>query len=80
MAEFNSCNWCGKVYRLKRGLITGLVQNRKYCSKKCKLDAEGQVRFSFLSHPHVVLGIFSKNKSTKVNVKARDKKFESVLD
>jgi hypothetical protein len=63
MAEFNSCNWCGKIYRLKRGIFTGLVQNRKYCSKLCKNEAEGSIRFTFLKHPHKGITFFAKSKA-----------------
>ncbi|MFT3738054.1 MAG: hypothetical protein QM786_04810 [Breznakibacter sp.] len=80
MAEFSSCNWCGKVYRLKHGFITGLVQNRKYCSKKCKLEAEGQMRFSFLNHLYEMLGMYPKTKLGRRQVEIREKKLRSVLD
>jgi hypothetical protein len=48
MVKFNSCNWCGKVYRLKRGFLTGIVLNRKYCSKKCQVEAEGEMSMLYL--------------------------------
>lgn len=76
MAEFNSCNWCGKVYRLKRGLMTGLVRNRKYCSKKCKLEAEGQFRFFYMNNPHKVLNVFKTSTLKRLTEK---KKGEDVF-
>ncbi len=48
MVQFNACNWCGKVYRLKRGFLSGMILNRKYCCKQCQFDAEGKISRSLM--------------------------------
>lgn len=50
MDVFNTCNWCGKIYRYKRGIISRLIINRKYCSETCKKQAEGAVKASRRLH------------------------------
>jgi hypothetical protein len=80
MAEFGSCNWCGKIYRLKRGLFTGMVQNRKYCSKMCKTEAEGEVSFSYLQFPYRVFSVFGvltdSGRQKRYDKKSRAKEIE----